>query len=875
VDELKGRRIGRFEVQRKLGAGGMGEVYAARDSQLRRDVALKRLPPAREDREEWRQRLLREARSAARITNQHVAALYDVVEEEDALYLVMELVDGTTLRGVAAPLEGDEFLDVAKQCAVALSAAHRQGVVHGDIKPDNIMISDAGEVKVLDFGVAGMMIPTGGDATTAFDTLAVVPGTAGHTLAYAAPEVLKGASADSRADLFSLGIVFHELLTGEHPFAAETNTAAAGRILHEAAPRLGDVTSGAEPDLERILAKLLAKLPRDRYATADDLLVDLRSARTHHATGHAMAQRAWRARPVGMPGWRGFAAGFAVVALLTSPMWSRYLPWGPAGAPVGGPAGEIGAAGGIIAVIPAAYGEEERELHLLNDGLASTLTAGLTRLSVSHDMEVIPASALHDLGEVTADAVRREFGITLALTFDTQRFGDRVRVNAALVDVAGRRQLAAETIDGDTDDLLGLQEQVSRRVLRMLQLELRPMEQDLLRSGTTESRAYGYYLRGRGYLESPGAASQAGSAIELFEQALRVDAEFPAAHAGLGEALRLQYLRTQDAAWLEQAADACLRATQLDTLAATGHVCLGKVRLSNGLYDEAVVEFVRAVELDPTQGDALAGLASAYTRLNRLPEAEQAYLDAIAIRPHFWQGYRDLGTFYYRTGRFDDGIANLEEFAQLAPDSYRAFSTLGAAYYQVERWTDARRAFERALELNPEHAGSWSNLGTLLYYEGDYDASVDSFERAIELRPDYYLYRGNLGESLYFLEGRTARTLEALGGAIRLVDDALEVNPADAWALADVSLYRALLGEAGSAATMEQAIAAEPGDPEMLLVGAKVQAVLGEDAAALALLEQAVAGGIAGRIVGREPAFERLRDDPRMQALVAPVRDPN
>ena len=267
-----GNKIGRFEVEERLGAGGMGEVYLARDPQLRRQVAIKRLSAEVAGDAELRSTLLREARNAARITNQRVAALYDVLEEGDDLYLVMEHVRGTTLRHhLDEAIPEHEFLEIALQCVEGLVAAHHEGIVHGDIKPENIMLGPQGEVKLLDFGVS--RLAAGSEDATYMTTDAA--GEVGGTVSYMAPEILMGHRSDHRADIFALGVVFYEMLAGHHPFRAQTPMATSDRILHVAQVPLSAANPMLRPALQATIDKMLAKNPEERRGPAQFLALFL------------------------------------------------------------------------------------------------------------------------------------------------------------------------------------------------------------------------------------------------------------------------------------------------------------------------------------------------------------------------------------------------------------------------------------------------------------------------------------------------------------------------------------------------------------------------------------------------------------------------
>ncbi|HEX2712716.1 MAG TPA: serine/threonine-protein kinase, partial [Candidatus Acidoferrales bacterium] len=275
IPDLTGTTVGRFAIRARLGAGGMGEVYHAEDTRLKRSVALKRIAPQLKADQNYRQRFLREAQYASGLTNQNVAGVYDVLEESGEIFLVMEYVEGRTLRQrLAEPLGIGELLGIALQCAGALAAAHERGIVHHDIKPENIMLTPAGEVKILDFGVA-KKLPRADDAT--LDTTTSTKAFSG-TLAYMAPEVLLQKEPDQRADIFSLGVVLYEALSGRQPFMADNFLATSDKVLHEIPAPLRSFNSKVPAELERIVAKMLAKDPAERYTTAADLLVDLRAA---------------------------------------------------------------------------------------------------------------------------------------------------------------------------------------------------------------------------------------------------------------------------------------------------------------------------------------------------------------------------------------------------------------------------------------------------------------------------------------------------------------------------------------------------------------------------------------------------------------------
>jgi len=868
---MDGQNIGPYKVIERIGAGGMGEVYRARDKRLHRDVAIKRLPEHAATDPVRRRNLLREARSAARISHQNVAVLHDVIEDGEQLYLVMELVQGQTLRkrlGRAITL--DAILDIAVQCCRGLAAAHREGVVHGDIKPDNIMVSADGNVKILDFGVASMTEAINEDTATQTELASGAGGPSGGTVPFMAPEVLLGNEFDHRADIFSLGVTFYSMLTGAHPFAANTGAGTIDRILHQQPVPAVQLNPLVPAHLLPVLEKMLAKAPEDRYATVDDLLVDLQAVRTSVTSPEVSAPLS---APVSVPTpvsaqvpaaappaqsslwWLGLGAVVvAAVALLA--LW-QFRP--PAGGAAPAVPARFDATDWVIAVLPAAGGDEDAEVSALKDGLAATLTSKLTQMSRAHGLQVIPMSSIRARGVEEFGEARKELGVTLVIDFHLRRVGDDLRVNVNLIDTAAERQLDAATVDGSTADPIDLEEQVALRALRMLRLELLPMELGLLQAGTDEPRAHGYYLRATGYLQEYSEPESIDAAVDLLEQSLRVDPDYAQAHASLGEALWNRYRLTDATVWVDRAAEECRVAIELAPDEGAGYRCLGTVYNGTGRAAEAAVELEHAKRLDPTDDATYIALGSAYQNEGRLDLAEATFEEAVALRSHYWGGYSWLGFFYFRQGRMEE-----------APDSYRGYSNLGVAYYAAEDWTQARRAFERALELNPEFTAAISNIGTLHFFEGNYADSAVMFERALELAEGDYSKWGNLADAYYWAEGRRDESGDAYRRALELADEKLAVNPNDAEVNANVAWYHAVLGaEESAAAHLDRALEQSATDSEILLSAAQIHEILGERERALDYLRQAVEAGYQRSAIEADPVFAELRRDSRYADIMS------
>ena len=878
-----GQRIGHYVIMSMLGEGGMGEVYLAKDTKLGRDVALKVVPEEYTSDPSRLKRFEREAKTVAALNHPNIVTVYSIEEVEGTHFLTMECVLGDSVDRLIPPtgMKLDTVFDIAIPLADALAAAHQQGIVHRDLKPANVMVSKDDRVKVLDFGLAKL---TGNDqsddsgsaasqAPTRATSLTQDGGIVG-TVPYMSPEQLDGREVDHRSDIFSLGVLLYELVTGRQPFQGNSAPAVMSAILRDAPKPVSDFNAAAPRHLGRIIQRCLEKDPTDRYQSAIEVRNEMKALRREVESGELPLRRLTEKRASGKL-WGAVAVAVLVTIVVVGSI--AWLTRGPeadsvrdAAATAQAAATAFDASEWIIAVLSSETSfADDPDLAALNEGLAFTLTAKLAQLSREHDLQVIPANLLREEGIDSLEKARRELGVTLALNFDTHRFGDRIRVNVQLVDVAQQRQVMAETIDGDLDDLLALEEKVTVRVLRLLRVELRPMEQDLLRAGTSEPRAHNYYLRGQGYLQSFLEAQNIEPAIELFEQALRVDSNYARAHAGLGEAFWRRYEMTGDQRWVESAFEECDRAVELDEFDAAGHVCLGHLYNGTGRSEEAIRELELAKSLDPTNDQAVRGLADGYLATGELALAGETYEEAISLRPHYWAGYNWLGIFYLRQGRFDEAIENFEEVVGLAPDSYRGYSNLGAAYYFAERRVEARRAFERALEINPEDDMSCANLGALYFFEGRFDEAAELFARAVTLDEDDCINVGNLADAYYWgAEGKEAAR-ETYLRAASLCQEELQVNPREPFILADRAYFLAMAGVGGQAAEeVEKALAIAPTDMTIQHRAAQVYYVVGQTDRALQLLTTSVEGGYPRTEIGADPLFADLSGDPGFDALV-------
>lgn len=858
-----GQTVTHYKIVGKLGRGGMGEVFLAEDTSLRRKVALKFLPPEMQQDESAHNRFLREARSAAALEHPNICTIHEVSAADGKDFIVMEYVEGQTLRDRLAkgPLPLVESLQIVSDVAEALEEAHGKGIIHRDLKPANVMLTRKGHAKVMDFGLAKRLVPLDGPDSRA-ETLTLMPQESSPvgTLAYMSPEQLRCETVDARSDIFSLGVVFYEMLGRQHPFRAGSILATSDRILHDTPMPVRTLNRNVPPGIERLLDSMLAKNPAERPGSAQVLLTDLQSA-SHSEFDirwmFARILRLWKRRRGVLLAVAGIlllllVAGVPALRKAIRPDLNAKVP-----------------AQMHLAILPFAAVNVTDEVAAFSKGLTETLNARLTRITERHSLQVVPASEVRAQKVHTAEQARREFGVNLVLEGSLQRAGNLLRVTYALVDVSAHRQLRADAITAAAHDPFALEDLVVASVLDNLEVELQPGEKNTLAAqGTMQPSAYDFYLQARGYLQDYDKPESIVSAIEVLQRALEKDPQYALAYAGLGEARWRQYQQTKDTKWVEEALHACEKAVALDAGLASGHACLGVVFTGTGKYEQAMHEFQRAVSLDPTSDDAHRGLASAYQKLGRLPEAERTYQRAISLRPQYWAGYNWLGSFYYRQGRYREAAEEFKQVIRLAPDSFTGYSNLGGTYLQDGHYAEAITILQRSVALRPT-SFACSNLATAYFFQRKFSESASAYEKAATLDDRDWQVWGNLGDSYCFTSGKRAQADEAYRKALSLGEIGLQVNARDARLLGYMSYYHAMLNEKAKAQTFErQALAVAPRDPELLFNLALTHSQLGETGQALDWLEKALAAGYSRATVRDTPLLDSLRNTRGFQKLL-------
>ncbi len=851
-----GTRLGVFEVLGPLGAGGMGEVYRARDTRLGRDVAIKVLPESFARDPAHAARFEREARLLAAINHPAIGAIYGAEEFDSLRCIIMELVPGETLteRIVRGPMPLEEACDLARQIAEALEAAHEKGVIHRDLKPSNIKITPEGKVKVLDLGLAKVIeVPSAEDLSqspTQVDDQ-TRPGVILGTVEFMSPEQARGKPVDKRTDIWAFGCVFFEMLSGRRAFTGETSTDVFAAIL-SAEPNWSMLPAATPPRLRELLARCLQKDANKRLRDIGDARMEIDLVLQEGREPAAPAPRA-----IGKQ-WRTAAVALAILAVAAGIFLAlRLLPSRPPDLPEHKQ----------LAVLPFRNLTGGENARLVGVGLVETVS---TRLSGLPGLQVVTPSTVVAAAEQSDDVlhVARKVGANLVVAGTFQRQGDQVRLTYRVVNVPDGVEIAADMLEGRASDLFGLQDTLADVVaknLRFTSAQRRSTAPPGL-DGDQQER----YLEAVGLLQRYDRRDAVGKAIEILRGLSTERPNSAPVQAALGRASLAMFDFTKDRAWADRAIASAGAARALDPALPEVDLASGEILLATGRAKEAESAFRRALARNADDFQALLGLGEASERAGDDAAAEASYRRAIELQPSSFAAYNQLGTFFAARGRWKDSAQMFRRAASLAPDSYRAWSNLGGVLTLSCDFLAGLEAYDKALALHPDNPIAASNLGVTQLWMGRYAEAVESLQRAARYAPKDYKVRANLGDAYRALRGKEANSAQAYEESIALAREQLRLNPNDATAHSWLATALAKTRHSAEAASeIERALDLDPKDPGILFDAATVAVLLDRKIEALGWLRKAVERGYCRDIIGRQPHFERFSHDPAFQAIVA------
>jgi serine/threonine-protein kinase len=674
----EGTKLGRYQIVARIGAGGMGEVYRALDTTLDRTVAIKMLRPELVADAHAVKRLIREAKAAAALDHPNICSVYEVGQEKGVSFIVMQYVDGMNLGHLLrrGPVEHREILDIAVQIAQALAEAHSRGVIHRDIKPQNIMVTSRGLAKLMDFGIAKTIAPRDENVNEySQETLLTGPGIVLGTLPYMSPEQVKGEELDPRSDLFSLGVVLYELITRRCPFAAPTSAEIITAILSVQPPPLASFGGAVPGGLQQIVSCLLEKQKEHRYQSANDLLGELKV----------------------------FTEGLEFETRIES-IPNGSLPevvLDPVTAPPSAPRSRKRRTKKLIrslAVLPLMNASGAADMDYLSDGITETI---INKLAILPKLRVMArATVFRYKGQnVDPQQVGRDLSVGAVLTGRVLQMSERLLISTELVDAEDGSHIWGEQFNRTSADIFDVQQEIAQRVSEALQIKLSGEDKKKIEKRfTANTDAYQLYLKGL-FQMNKGTVEGALKGIEFYNKAIELDPLYALAYSGLANAfIWLAHLVMHPRDGMPKAKAAALKAIELDESVVEAHIVLGLIKQEYDIdWLGAESEFERALELDPNH--------SAVRRL--------------------------YGFHLTSAGRFDEALAQYEKARELDPLSLLASAETGWCYYQSRRYDQAIDFFSNTLALDQYfYMASWG-LGSAYVMKGEFGKGAAEFERML------------------------------------------------------------------------------------------------------------------------------------------------
>lgn len=701
-----GKEISHYKILEKIGEGGMGIVYKAQDTKLDRLVALKFLPKHLLCDEEAKQRFEQEAKAASALNHPNITTIYEIGEHDSQLFIAMELVEGETLKQVAArnSLHLEKVIGIGVQICEALGSAHEKGIIHRDIKSDNIALTSKGLVKIMDFGLAKLK-----GATKLTRTGSTV-----GTAAYMSPEQAQGEEVDQRTDIFSFGVVLYELVTGRLPFSGEHQAAIIYSICNEEPEPLARFRSGVPESLQRVADKVLAKAADERYQHLADLSADLKRIRRELSSGVKEAPKSDKKS---------------------------------------------------VAVLYFENLSSDPESDYFAAGMTEDIITDLSKIEgirVASRNAVLPYKGK----PVDIQVLGKKMNLDAVLEGSIRKSGNRLRITAQLIDTKEGFHLWAERYDREVSEVFDLQEEIAKNIASALKIKLSPKEEEKIAvKYKGNPQAYEYYLKGRSYYYKYTRQDML-TAIQMFKQALEIDPNYALAYAGLGDAYyqMVEKLFHNDKTLMQKAEEAAQKALEIDSLCVEAYKALGTIYGYLGKLNSGIKLFLKALEIDPKHTPARNNLGVFYWQRGEVEKAERELLLCWEQEPFTPFPLLILSTMYLECNRYAEAEAKAKRVIEIgeSPFFVRVGNyNLAAVYTHQGEYDKARQYLNKSLELDPQDPRGRSLMAVINALRGERELTEKTTrEISAEEVPDFIVLMNII--SVYAILGEHQKAYDCI-----------------------------------------------------------------------------------------------------------------
>jgi serine/threonine protein kinase/tetratricopeptide (TPR) repeat protein len=864
----------RYRIEALLGQGGMGRVYKAYDKDLDRTVAIKVVRDGAIGESDALKRFKQELVLASKISHKNILRIHDMGDVGGLRFISMAFVEGKDLQHIIRdnpkmPLE--RILNFSRQIAEALAAAHAEGVVHRDLKPQNLLVDKNDQIFVCDFGLA-KSFQEGAIGMTRTGAFLGTP-------RYMSPEQVEGKPADGRADLYAFGLILYEMVIGDVPFTGESTL----KVMYQRIQEKPKSPKLLRPDLPNWLVKIIMRClernPDDRYQNAYEILADLQGGQSGSGVSRVGMSRIGSGSQsviIQIPEfashrWVWIVAGVVALLLIAFAIPPvRHLIPGfhvEQAEPAGSAASGIPplSSGRYVAILPLQVLGDQSQLDYLAQGIQEALSAKLFQLKGVHVTSSDAASKVDP--KQPLQKIARSLGANMLVQGMVQGNGDKIRIILNLEDVVNGKRVWSQQFDGVPADLFTLEDHIYAQVVSALDVNPTNEENANAEARPTDNVAsYDFYLRGRNALRVNDSKS-IQTALDFFNQAVKQDPKFALAYTGVAQASLRMYGLTNDGFWTQKALAAAQQGLQLNDKLPEVHSTLGSVYRATGKYSEAIAELNRAQALAPNSDEVYWRLGTVYLSKGDMPHAIEAYQKAVQLNPYYWVNENSLGAAYFQMGDYDKALEAFKQVATLEPDVNAGYENSGNVLVQQGKYSEAIPYLQRALQIEP-NAGAYSNIGTAYFYLKQYAESAQAFEKAVGLNANDTQLAVNLGDA-YRAMGQTDKAHASYQRAISAGYKELQTNPQDTSVLAEVALSYANLGKPQDADTfIARARAQDKKDVNLAYAEVQINALNGRPSQALTLLAAVLADHFPAEFAAVDPDLESLHSNPEFDKLI-------